>query len=49
MADLLKLAIACESGDANDLSALAEQCGVEPALATRCHLEAFTWAVAVNS
>lgn len=49
MAKLLKLAIACESGDASDLGALAEQCGVKPELATRRHLEAFTWAMEVNA
>jgi len=49
MADLLALAIACEQGGGERLETLARTCGIEPALATRRHLEAFTWALEVNA
>lgn len=49
MADLLALAVACESGDPQSLEALARRCAIAPALASRRHLEAFAWALEVNA
>lgn len=43
--DLLNLAIACEEGDQAGIAALAEQCGLTPALVSARHLEALVWAV----
>lgn len=47
---LLELAIACEygHGNADDLRRAAAACGVSPQRATACHLDAMTWALAVQ-
>jgi EAL and modified HD-GYP domain-containing signal transduction protein len=49
MADLLQLVIACESADSDALQNLAERCGINPALASRRHLDAFAWAMEINA
>ncbi|MCU0842347.1 MAG: hypothetical protein MUC79_11600, partial [Thiobacillaceae bacterium] len=43
--DLLNLAVACEEGDQAGIAALAERCGLTPALVSARHLEALVWAV----
>ncbi len=47
--DLLALVIACETGDAPALEALAQRCDVTSAIANRHHLEAFAWALEVTA
>lgn len=49
LGDLLALAIACETGDAHALDELARRCNVAPAVANRCHLEAFAWTLEVTA
>jgi EAL and modified HD-GYP domain-containing signal transduction protein len=49
MADLLRLAIACEGGDPDAVAEAAERCGISPAVANRCHLDAFTWALEIDA
>lgn len=49
LADFLALAVACEGGDPDTLRQAAERCSVDPATATRRHLEAFTWALEINA
>lgn len=49
LADFLALAVACEGGDPDMLRLAAERCGIDPATATRRHLEAFTWALEINA
>ena len=48
LADLLRLAIACEHGDEEGVQEAAERCGIAPADANRRHLEAFSWALEIN-
>jgi EAL and modified HD-GYP domain-containing signal transduction protein len=49
MADLLRVAIACERGSPDALAAAAEHCGIPPAVANRRHLDAFTWALELDA
>lgn len=49
LADFLSLAVACEGGQAPAMELAAEKCGIDPATATRRHLEAFTWALEINA
>lgn len=48
LADLLQLAIACESMDSERVEAAAERCAISPTTASRCHLEALTWALELD-
>lgn len=48
LAPLLRLAVACENGDPATLYDAAGRCGISPAQASRCHLEAFSWAMEIN-
>lgn len=49
LADFLELAVACEGGNATAMELAANKCGIDPATATRRHLEAFTWALEINA
>jgi len=49
MADLLRVAIACERGNPEALAAAAEHCGIVPAVANRRHLDAFAWALELDA
>ncbi|NMF98579.1 HDOD domain-containing protein [Aromatoleum toluolicum] len=48
LADLLRLAVACENGDEDGVQAAAACCGIAPTEANRRHLQAFSWALEIN-
>lgn len=48
MADLLALAVACESNDAQAVTQAAERCGVSAEIASAAHVEALAWALEVT-
>ncbi len=47
-APLLELAIACEQFNGTRIADAAERCGVSPAIASERHLEALSWALAIQ-
>ncbi len=49
MAELLRVAVACERSDPEALEAAALRCGISPEEANRRHLDAFTWALELDA